>query len=172
MGEIGGRWEAVFCTGTFERSLDAKSRVLLPKSVKNSVQSGQDFYLTPGLDQCLELHTLDTIEKRAKEAEESGANTSSRKSFSRLFFAQAEKCELDSQNRIRIPQRLVEWSSLSNRIVILGVGSNWEIWNEEDWQTYYQQHKAGFDVVAQTLLDGGNPLEKIERENIKPMTPK
>ena len=166
----------MFCTGTFERSLDAKARVLLPKSVKKMVDVGQEFYLTPGLDQCLELHNLETIEKRAKEAEESEATTSNRKSFSRLFFAQAEKCELDSQNRVRIPQRLVEWAKLSNRIVILGVGSNWEIWNEEDWQAYYQQHKAGFDVVAQALLDGEisktNPVGSTNLEQTKPVTPK
>ena len=147
----------MFYTGTFERSLDAKYRVLVPKTVKKSAEAGQEFYLTPGLDQCLELHTMETLEKRAKEAENSEARTSSRNSFSRLFFAQAQKCELDSQCRIRIPKRLVEWANLTNRIVILGVGRHWEIWNEADWSNYYHNHKPDFDAVAQLLLDGEQP---------------
>lgn len=146
----------MFCTGTFERTLDDKQRLLIPKTVKKTLNEGESLFLTPGLDDCLELHSESSIEKRAIEAEKSQSPSQNRKSFARLFFAQAEKCDLDSHNRIRIPQRLIEWSKLESRIVILGVGPHWEIWNENTWQTYCLKHKPEFDQIAQALLDNEN----------------
>lgn len=166
MGESGGFWEAVFCTGTYERTLDDKQRLLLPKSVKKSFSGGSGLFLTPGLDECLELHSEESIEKRALEAERSQSSSQTRKSFARLFFAQAENCELDSQNRIRIPQRLIEWSKIENRIVVLGVGPHWEIWNENIWQTYCLKHKTEFDQIAQAITDNETYDLKFENEKV------
>ncbi len=159
MGGNGALWENVFCTGTFDRTLDDKLRLLIPKTVKKTLREGESLFLTPGLDECLELHNEQSIEKRALDAERSQSSSQNRKSFSRLFFAQAEKCDFDAQNRIRIPQRLIEWSKLENRVVILGVGPHWEIWNESIWHQYCQQHKPEFDQIAQALLDN----ESIEQ---------
>lgn len=167
MGENGGLWEDVFCTGTYERTLDDKQRLLIPKSVKKFFSGGSKLFLTPGLDDCLELHSEESIEKRAQEAERSQSSSQNRKSFARLFFAQAETCELDSQNRIRIPQRLIEWSKLENRIVILGIGSHWEIWNENIWQSYCLKHKTEFDQIAQAITDNETTPMMFEPESGK-----
>ena len=165
MGKNGDLWEIVFCTGTFERSLDEKQRLLIPKSVKKSFFEGSSLFLTPGLDECLELHNEESIERRAVEAERSQSSSQTRKSFARLFFAQAEKCDLDSQNRIRIPQRLMEWSKLESRIVILGVGAHWEIWDENIWQSYCLKHKPEFDQIAQDLVDQDVAAQDFENES-------
>ena len=160
LGESGGFWENVFCTGTFERTLDEKQRLLLPKSVKKTLSESASVFVTPGQSDCLELHNLESIEQRLADVTRS-QTPGNRKSFSRLFFAQAEKCELDSQLRIRIPQRLLEWSKLDNRVVILGVGEHWEIWNEDKWQEYRQRHKPGFDQVAEALISQGMERERM-----------
>ncbi|MEM8908551.1 MAG: division/cell wall cluster transcriptional repressor MraZ [Bacteroidota bacterium] len=137
----------MFCTGTFERNLDDKQRLLVPKAVKKTLDSNQ-FFITPGCDNCLELHNEQSIRERAREAEQSPAASRDRKSFARLFFAQAESCELDSQNRIRLPQRLIDWAGLESRLVILGVGANWEIWNEGNWHSFCKTNKSTFDDLA------------------------
>lgn len=149
LGRSGGLWVKVFCTGTFERTLDDKHRLLLPKPVRKSLQSAASLFVTPGQDQCLELHSLESIQQRSDEI----ARTSSgriRKSFSRLYFAQAEKCELDAQCRIRIPQRLIEWADLESRVVVVGTGEHWEIWHEEHWQRYCDDHKQEFDLAGES----------------------
>lgn len=151
MGENGGNWEIVFCTGTFERALDDKHRLLVPKTVKKTLQEALSVYLTPGFDQCLELHNTDSMVLRGEEITRCPTGQRNTKSLSRLFFAQTENCELDSQGRIRIPQRLIEWSQLETRVVIVGVGRHWEIWNEELWRSYCLKYKPDFDELAEAL---------------------
>ncbi len=127
-------------------------RLLLPKPVKKSVQGESELFLTPGIDDCLELHVKRSLEQLALQAENSPAGNRNRKSFSRLFFARAEKCELDAQSRIRIPQRLAEWAGGGGKIVILGVGTHWEIWDHQNWQNYFADHKPGFNQIAESLF--------------------
>ena len=147
--------ERVFCTGTFERVLDDKQRLLLPKTVKKSLAQSESIFLTPGQDGCLELHGHDTLQIRSEEFTK--PQSDNKKAFSRLFYSQTERCQFDSQNRIRIPQRLIEWSSMTSKIIIVGVGGFWEIWQEEKWQDYCDSNKPRFDQVADALLGDSEP---------------
>ena len=52
----------------------------------------------------------------------------------RPLFANAVKCELDSQGRIVIPQKLRKYAQLEKDAVILGVNDRAEIWSAKLWQ--------------------------------------
>ena len=51
----------------------------------------------------------------------------------RPLFANAVKCELDSQGRIVIPQKLRKYAQLEKDTVIIGVNDRAEIWSAELW---------------------------------------
>ena len=171
MGKNGDKWNGVFCTGTFERILDDKQRLLLPKTVKKSLAQSESLFLTPGQDGCLELHGDETLQIRSEEFTNSQSGNL-KKAFSRLFYSQSERCQFDSQNRIRIPQRLIEWSSLTSKIIIVGVGGFWEIWNDGNWQDYCNNHKTRFDQVADALLGIGELSGvQTDAEKTKQTTP-
>ena len=51
----------------------------------------------------------------------------------RPLFANASKCELDSQGRIVIPQKLRKYAGLEKDAVIIGVNDRAEIWSAETW---------------------------------------
>lgn len=162
-------------TGTYQRSLDGKGRVLLPKKMRASIGDRQVLFLTPGTDHCLELHTGQSLDRLASQASQSGSNSKTVRSFSRLFYAQAEQLDIDTQGRIRIPARLAQWSGLEKEISIVGVGYNWEIWDNAIWLEYLANHAREFDWVHQSTFDGGN---SSARENTHaggtttPKTPK
>lgn len=144
----------VLFTGTFERSLDGKGRVLLPKKLRVVLSDCQTLYLTPGTDNCLELHTNESLDRLAKASAKSNLNSKAVKSFSRLFYAQAEQVEIDSQGRVRVPNRLLKWANLESEIAIVGVGVNWELWDAETWKAYFAGHSGDFDWVHQSTFDG------------------
>ena len=144
----------VLFTGTYQRSLDGKGRVLLPKKMRALIADGQVLFLTPGTDHCLELHTNESLDRLASQANQSRSNSKTVRSFSRLFYAQAEQLDLDTQGRIRIPARLAKWSGLEKEIAIVGVGYNWEIWENANWQEYFANHARDFDWVHQSTFDG------------------
>lgn len=120
-------------------------------------------YLTPGTDQCLELHTDQSLQELASKADRSTAGLRNVRSFSRLFYARAEQCDVDRQGRIRIPGALSQGAELEKDIVFIGVGSHWEIWNQTRWESYLQTHLDAFDEIAESTLD---PPQLQSKESI------
>jgi MraZ protein len=149
----------VVFTGTYQRSIDDKGRFLLPKKLRDELAESRSLFLTPGTDRCLELHCTKSLNDMAERTRQSAAGSKRIKSFSRLFYAQAEQCEIDSLGRLRIPKHLMEYALLKKEIVILGVGSNWEVWDAENWQTYLQNNENEFDLISQATLDSISPSE-------------
>ena len=143
-------------TGTYYRTLDDKLRVLMPKRLRCSLGEDAGLYLTPGTNQCLELHTDESLRELANRAQAAKTSNQNVRSFSRLFYARAAFCEFDKQNRIRIPTESAQWAGLEKEIVLVGVGFNWEIWNPTAWESYLAQNSDLFDgLVNQTF----SPLE-------------
>ena len=154
----------VIFTGTFERSLDTKARVLLPKKIRNALAELEFVFLTPGTDQCVEIHTPQSLNELAVRASQSGSGTKNVKSFSRLFYAKAQQCDIDGQGRLRIPTSLVKHAGLEKDVMIVGVGFNWEIWHPDHWQSYLQSHETAFDQIAQATFDSVLPTGSITED--------
>ncbi len=55
------------------------------------------------------------------------------KSMQRLLIGHATECEMDGQGRILLPTLLREYASLDKKIVIIGQGKKFEIWDEGAW---------------------------------------
>ncbi|MFK7767985.1 MAG: division/cell wall cluster transcriptional repressor MraZ [Mariniblastus sp.] len=140
-------------TGTYKRALDGKLRVLLPKRLRSAIPDPSSLFLTPGTDRCLELHTTSSLHELGSRASASSASSKNVRSFSRLFYARAEQCDIDKQGRIRIPSSLAQLADIETEVTFIGVGSHWELWNDEQWESYLEQHRDEFDEIAQTTFD-------------------
>jgi MraZ protein len=116
---------------SYERSLDSKSRVILPTRLRTDfVPQG---YLAPGSDGCIAFWTEDEFQaesKRQHEQETLGrdARIRVRKWFSRVFPFQA-----DAQGRVAIPQVLVDFAQLDGDVVFVGVYDRLELWSKGLW---------------------------------------
>lgn len=163
MGENGGR--QLLSTGTYQRALDSKLRLLLPKPVRQSVVTGESMFATPGTEGCLELHDSNSLAELANLVMQMGGRTETGKTFGRLFYSQAESLEIDKQGRIRIPGRLANLAALENQIVIVGVGSHWELWNSTNWESYFGEHFEAFDRVHHATFD--NTVAETKSEQIR-----
>lgn len=153
-------------TGTYQRTLDGKLRVLLPKRLRAAMSGpgtdgGLNLFLTPGTDHCLELHTTQSLNELAIRASQSPAGSKNVRSFSRLFYARAQQCDVDKQGRIRIPLELAGLADLTREIVFIGVGFHWELWNRERWESYLETNDGAFDHLAEVTFDGS--LESLEQ---------
>jgi len=150
-------WNAVVFTGTYKRSLDDKQRVLLPKRLRlgltESTGNDDSLFLTPGTDQCLELHTVESLNELAQRANKSAAGSRNVRSFSRLFYARAQQCNMDKQGRIRVSVELAALAGLGKELVFIGVGDHWEIWDCDRWDSYLNENDSAFDEIADLTFD-------------------
>ena len=88
-------------TGTYEHSIDAKGRLFIPAKLREEL--GVTFYLAMGVDACLAIYPQSTWDRFT---EKFSSLPMSQSKAMRPLFANAAKCELDSQGRIVIPQKL------------------------------------------------------------------
>jgi MraZ protein len=74
------------------------------------------------------------------------------RAFLRLFYAQAQQVDLDSQGRVRIPAELAVFAGLDKEIVLLGVQDHLEVWAAEQWRNYLAQKQPHYDEIAETAF--------------------
>lgn len=147
------RCRNMLLTGTFSRSIDEKSRVAIPKRLRESL-AGTDgvLYIAPSTDRSLALYTEESFGQLADRLRRSSPTEQHVRAFTRLFFAAAQQVELDAQGRIRIPGELVQLAALEKEIILLGVQDHLEIWSAERWQAYLADKQARFDEIAEAAF--------------------
>jgi MraZ protein len=137
-------------TGTYLRSLDSKLRLAIPKRFRDELVTVEDprLFVAPETDRSLGLFGGRVFQRRARRLESLSGPSSRVKNYMRLYYSQAEEVELDSQGRIRLPERLVSFGNLRQNVVLLGVHDHVEIWDQELWDQFLATHGAEFDRLA------------------------
>lgn len=137
-------------TGTYERTLDDKQRLAVPKRLKEQFSSEEltSLYIAPGTERSLTLYSPQAFNALASRLAEKATNRIDVRNYLRLFYARAEEVPLDGQGRLRIPERLVEFAQLKHDVVLLGVHDHAEVWDKQLWETFLQASSTQFDDLA------------------------
>ncbi len=128
-------------TGTHVRSLDEKQRLAIPKRWRDAMISDDQpqLFVAPETDGAVALYSVVEFERRAGMLAVATAKPAAVRNYQRLYYSQAEQVDIDSQGRIRIPDRLMEFAHLTQEVVLLGVHDHVEIWNKQSWDGFLQR---------------------------------
>lgn len=134
-------------------NLDAKGRMALPSKYRDRLMSQGDGQLvvTVDRDHCLLLYPLPEWEDIERKLVRLPTLNKQVRRLQRLLMGHATECELDSSGRILVPPPLRAFAELDKRIVLIGQGNKFEIWNEDIWTQRRDQWLAE--------SDDGNELE-------------
>ena len=135
--------------GEYTHTIDDKNRISLP--AKFRVEMGKKIIITPGLDNCLFAFTHKEWQKIEGKLSDSSLGQADNRSFNRFMFAGAVEAEVDSIGRILIPDFLRDRANLKNKVVVIGVSSRVEIWNEKTWSEYKKVVEKQADTLAEKL---------------------
>ena len=144
-------------TGTFHRTLDDKQRFAIPKRLRDGLGPPDELamYLAPGTDGSLALYPEAAFFQLAEQLGESSPTGQDVRTFSRLFYAQAQRLDVDRQGRVRIPLELAQLADLDKEIVLLGVRDHLEIWDRGRWEAYLGQTQPRYDEIAESAFAPG-----------------
>ena len=130
-------------TGTYEHNIDAKGRLAIPSKLRDEL--GSTFYLAMGVDACLAVYPQSTWDRFT---EKFASLPMSQSKKMRSLFANAARCELDSQGRIVIPQKLRKYAGLEKDVVIIGVNDRAEIWSADAWNAQEEEEMTPEKMAA------------------------
>jgi MraZ protein len=139
-------------TGTYERILDEKLRLALPKPLREVLGDEYPLILTPGTDGSLALFATGAFEALAAKLADRSPTAIEVRAFSRLIYSQSHRTEIDSQGRIRIPTELARLAGLDGSVVLLGVGDRIELWNKSRWDAYFADLQPRYDQLAESAF--------------------
>ncbi len=138
---VGGAGKPVF-RGVTHLALDAKGRLAIPAKHRALLVGGSvaepapdgTLLLTADPSRCLLLYPpaqWEPIQSRLMGLSSFNAMT---RSLQRLLVGHAEDVEIDGAGRILVPPSLRQYAGLEHRVVLVGQGNRYEIWDEARWQ--------------------------------------
>ena len=130
-------------TGTYEHSIDAKGRLFIPAKLREEL--GVTFYLAMGVDECLAIYPQETWNRFT---EKFASLPMSQSAAMRPLFANASKCELDSQGRALIPQNLRDYAGLTKAVTVVGCNNHAELWDSDSWSRIYEMETTPENIAA------------------------
>jgi MraZ protein len=139
--------------GVTHLALDNKGRLAIPAKHRDALQApgGQGLVLTADPSHCLLLYPLvewEPIQQRLMALSSFNEKT---RGLQRLLVGHADDVELDGAGRILVPPALRQFAALDKRVVLVGQGNKFELWDEARWSEQTSQ--------AMTFPSGGLPPE-------------
>jgi len=140
--------------GSYENSIDAKSRMIVPSKFREAFRGRCIF--TRGFDQCLNMYTAEEWERFYKELKKLPRSSKDARNFIRHMFKNAVECEIDKQGRVTIPARLRTYAGIEKELVTVGTGDYVEVWARNVWE----------ETVEEEEPDGSQLAEGMEKYGI------
>ncbi|MEK9173122.1 MAG: division/cell wall cluster transcriptional repressor MraZ [Patescibacteria group bacterium] len=139
--------------GEYKHNLDIKGRVAVPAKFREKLVGGA--IITRGLDSCLFVFGSKEWEVLAEKLVSLPLAQANSRAFSRLMLAGAMDVELDNQGRILIPDYLRKYADLKKQVVVAGLYSRVEIWDQDNWDKYKQKTENSSEEIAEKLGELG-----------------
>jgi len=150
--------------GVTHLALDAKGRLAIPARYRDTlIAAGLDaaaaegdraLVLTVDPSGCLLLYPRAAWEPiQARLMSLSSFNESIRR-LQRLLVGHADDVELDAAGRVLISAGLRQYAGLDHRVVLVGQGNKFEVWDEQRWREQTAQAISFAGAELPPELDG------------------
>jgi|SRR3989344_1380746 len=125
--------------GKYTAQLSDGGRLSIPKKIRREVQNGEVILFT-GFEQCIYGFNKNTWQETTRtELEKPFFLDHEGRDIRRKINMTATLATLDAQSRIVIPDTMLQFTSISDAITIIGAGDHFEIWDKKTWEEYSKE---------------------------------
>lgn len=139
--------------GEYKHNLDDKGRLAIPTKFRADLSKGA--VVTRGLDTSLFLFPKEEWDKLAEKLAGLPLGQSNSRAFARLMLAGAMDVEVDKQGRVMLPEYLRVYAGLQKSVIIAGLYTRLELWDEATWNAYKSKMEEDAESVAEQLGELG-----------------
>ncbi len=119
-------------------NIDGKGRVAVPTRYRDELENS--LVVTIDTEEtCLLLYPTRQWQVIEDNLQRLPSFNAAARRIQRLLIGHATDVELDSNGRVLLPPLLRDYAQLDKRVVMIGQGNKFEIWNETLWQTKRDQ---------------------------------
>ena len=139
--------------GAAQLNLDSKGRLAIPARYRDMLVAhcaGQ-LVLTADADGCLLLYPQPEWQPIREKLMQLSAFNPRIRALQRFLVGHAEDVTMDGAGRVLISPTLRNFAALDKRVMLVGQGNKFELWDEAKWQTQQE--------AALSFMDGALPPE-------------
>ncbi|MCC5792479.1 MAG: division/cell wall cluster transcriptional repressor MraZ [Legionellaceae bacterium] len=118
-------------------SIDAKGRLSVPARYRDSLlgDGGQQLVVTIDTEEtCLLLYPAAQWQPIEQKLQSMPSFNRAARRIQRLLIGHATDIEPDGSGRLLIPPALRDYARLDKKVVMIGQGNKFEVWDETLWQ--------------------------------------
>lgn len=145
--------------GVNQVNMDAKGRVAVPSRYRERLVercSGHLVVTIDDVERCLLLYPVDEWEEIQEQIDNLPSYSKQAKRLKRLLVGHASDVEMDANGRVLLPPLLREYAGLDKRVILLGQGRKFEVWDEERWnglrEIYLQEENEDSEAPDEALM--------------------
>jgi MraZ protein len=127
--------------GVSNLSLDAKGRIVLPARYRERLLEICQSQLIVTIDTeqpCLLIYPLPEWELIEEKIEDLPSFNPATRRIQRLLIGHATEVEVDGNGRMLLSNPLREYAQLGKKVVLIGQGKKFELWDEAVWNERMQ----------------------------------
>lgn len=143
---------------TLPATLDDKGRVKLPAKVLKQLGEGlnRNFVLKPQRDKgMLEVYPIESWNKVMERIQRKSSLSAKAKKFAFHFSFEATGIELDSSDRINIPNHLIQELGLKGDLIVYAYWDSIEIWDADKYKAAGQE-EFNMEAASEDLFGDEN----------------
>lgn len=130
-------------------SVDGKGRVAVPTRYREAL--GMEVVLTIDTEEtCLLLYPTAEWQLIENKLQTLPSFNAQARRIQRLLIGHATDIEVDSSGRLLLPQLLRDYARIDKKLVMIGQGNKFEIWDDTLWQ----ERRKHWLADETSLLDG------------------
>ncbi len=127
--------------GTYYLTFSGKGRLILPKKFRKELKK-PEIILMKGIDQGIWGFSEQSWQEFVNTQLKTSITQERGRNIRRQFFPFSESVDLDKQGRFVISDFLLFLTKIKEKIVLIGVGDHFEIWDLKKWQTELKKLRA------------------------------
>jgi len=118
--------------GEFQQNITEGCRLALPKKIREKI-AGMDVILSKGFEKCIFGYAPSDWEVESLKQLGSPISDARSRNLKRYMYSGASEVAMDRQGRFVLPGNLKSYAGINEKVVVLGAGDHFEIWEESVW---------------------------------------
>ncbi len=136
--------------------MDSKGRLAIPARYRDMLQAhcaGQ-LVMTADADGCLLLYPQPEWQPIREKLMQLSAFNPRIRSLQRFLVGHAEDVAMDATGRVLVSPTLRNFAALEKRVMLVGQGNKFEVWDEARWQAQHEKMVGFTDGDLPPELEG------------------
>jgi MraZ protein len=140
--------------GQFFYSIDDKGRLAIPAKLRKQIspEAKDTFVMIKGFSRCIDLYPMDEWQKIEEKLLQLNLFNEQHTKFLRMLSSYASDDKMDSQARILIPRKLLDYAEIEKEVIILGALKKIEVWNPKNFEEYLNSSPETYEEIAAKVM--------------------